>query len=175
MFTLGLKAASAGLTPSSHLKSGGYMTEKVKILFRLQKDEDGYPPAEIESLWSDRLDNDTYALDNIPVYLRGISEKDIVGGINVEGEIFYSHFIEASEYSTYRIMLNDSGDDREISQRLISMGCSIERSNIPRLIAVSVPPYEDADAIHDYMVAQENNGKFEFEEAALRGPSAKFL
>ena len=151
------------------------MTEKIKILFRLQKDDIGYPPADIESLWADKLNDNTYILDNIPVYLRGISEGDKIEGVNIEGEIFYSRLVEASDYSTYRIMLGNAEDYDEISQQLIDMGCSIERSDIPRMLAVSVTPYRDADMIHAYMISQEDNGKFEFEEAALRGPSAKFL
>ncbi len=39
--------------------------EHVKVLFRLEKDEDGYPPEEVESLWG-ILRSEGIELDNIP-------------------------------------------------------------------------------------------------------------
>ena len=38
---------------------------QAKLLFRLEKDEDGYPPEDVESLWG-LLRSDGIELDNIP-------------------------------------------------------------------------------------------------------------
>jgi hypothetical protein len=42
-----------------------------KVFFRLQKDADGYPPFEIESLWARPVGPDRYELDNIPFFATG--------------------------------------------------------------------------------------------------------
>ncbi|WP_331773678.1 hypothetical protein [Embleya sp. NBC_00888] len=43
----------------------------VKIHFRLEADEGGWPPANTESLWAVDLGDGTVRLDNIPWFVRG--------------------------------------------------------------------------------------------------------
>ncbi len=44
---------------------------RVKIVFELQQDEDGYPPVTRESLWATPTDGGLYRLDNIPFFAHG--------------------------------------------------------------------------------------------------------
>ena len=49
-----------------------------KVLFRLQQDADGYPPASVEGLWAKATEGG-YEVDNIPFYVYGIAPGDIIG------------------------------------------------------------------------------------------------
>jgi len=48
------------------------MDQKVKVIFRLERDDDGYPPEDFESLWGSRrtegveIDNGLLAVDVPP-------------------------------------------------------------------------------------------------------------
>lgn len=43
---------------------------RVKILFELEQDEDGYPPASTETLWASRAGDGLFKIDNIPFFAR---------------------------------------------------------------------------------------------------------
>jgi len=46
----------------------------VRITFKLQPDEDGYPPSDYERLWAVPLSNGRYQIDNIPFF------RSVAGG-----------------------------------------------------------------------------------------------
>ncbi|MFI5808801.1 DUF4265 domain-containing protein [Streptomyces sp. NPDC051561] len=52
--------------------------EHVKVHFRMEVDEDGWPPASVESLWAVDLGDGTVRLDNTPWFVRGVASDDIV-------------------------------------------------------------------------------------------------
>ncbi len=52
--------------------------DRTKILFRLQRDEVGYPPTDWESLWATPLGSNQFEIDNVPFYIRGISSGDVI-------------------------------------------------------------------------------------------------
>jgi hypothetical protein len=49
----------------------------VKIVFSLERDDDGYPPVTTESLWAKSKADGLFELYNVPFYAQGISWKDI--------------------------------------------------------------------------------------------------
>ena len=53
----------------------------VKLLFPLEQDEDGYPPAAAETLWAVREGEGLFRLDNIPIFATGVALGDIVSGV----------------------------------------------------------------------------------------------
>lgn len=50
--------------------------DHVKIHFRMDIDEDGWPPASVESLWAVDLGDGTVRLDNTPWFVRGVASDD---------------------------------------------------------------------------------------------------
>lgn len=50
----------------------------VKVRFALERDEDGWPPAESEGLWAELVESDLYRLDNTPWFVRGVAAGDVV-------------------------------------------------------------------------------------------------
>ncbi len=49
----------------------------VKVRFRLEQDEDGYPPAGSEGLWAVPLGGDAYRIDNTPWFARNVAVGDV--------------------------------------------------------------------------------------------------
>ena len=56
----------------------GNSENHVKVPFRLEVDEDGRPPASVESLWATDLGDGTVRLDNTPWFVRGVASGDII-------------------------------------------------------------------------------------------------
>ena len=49
------------------------MTKSEIVWFRLDQDEDGYPPVQTESVWAIPFGEGTYILDNVPFFAEGVS------------------------------------------------------------------------------------------------------
>jgi len=58
------------------------------ILFELEQDEDGYPPAELEGVWAIEFADGGYKIDNIPFFTRQATLGDIVEARPVGDELF---------------------------------------------------------------------------------------
>lgn len=118
----------------------------VKVHFRMETDEDGWPPASVESLWAVDLGDGTVRLDNTPWFVRGVTGDDIIRvEIDDEGVRRAGETVEASENCTIRlIVLGDGGSAAarqtvlETFHRLGTIGEGIEQFRM----VVSAYPYE---------------------------------
>ncbi|MFJ3860361.1 DUF4265 domain-containing protein [Streptomyces sp. NPDC090085] len=124
----------------------------VKIHFQMEVDEDGWPPASVESLWAVDLGDGTVRLDNTPWFVRGVASGDIVQvKIDDDGLRWARETIRASENCTIRlIVLKDGGSAAarqtvlETFHRLGATGEGIEQF---RMVALYVPPEADIPRI----------------------------
>jgi hypothetical protein len=79
---------------------------QAKVLFRLEKDEDGYPPEEVESLWG-FLRKDGIELDNIPFFAKGVALGDVVAARKApDGALEFQSVVRRGD--TVRIGLSSS-------------------------------------------------------------------
>ncbi|WP_043476713.1 DUF4265 domain-containing protein [Kitasatospora sp. MBT66] len=83
----------------------------VKVYFRMEVDEDGWPPASVESLWAVDLGDGTVRLDNTPWFVRGVASGDVIRvSVDDEGLRWAGETVQASENCTIRlIVLKDGG------------------------------------------------------------------
>ncbi|MFF8649240.1 DUF4265 domain-containing protein [Streptomyces griseoluteus] len=56
----------------------GISENHVKIHFRLEVGENGWPPTSVESLWAVDLGDGTVRLDNTPWFVHGVASGDII-------------------------------------------------------------------------------------------------
>jgi hypothetical protein len=139
-------------------------TDRVKVLFRLEKDEDGYPPVEVESLWGIRR-YDGIELDNIPFFAKDVALGDIVTTTTAgDGALEFESVIRRGGHSTFRILLlQEQGDDpRRTMDELIARGLSVEED--AGLLAVDVPPGVALGPVRDYLFEGIDSGRWEVEE-----------
>jgi hypothetical protein len=139
-----------------------------KVMFRLQKDEDGYPPDDWESLWAYELEPGLYSIDNVPFFARGISWEDVVSAERVGDELHFKDVVRPSGNSVLRVIVHDTSDADEVHEKLSEMGCDTEQSHIPSLISVDVPPSIDLRTILNFLDQGKANNRWGYETASIR-------
>jgi len=144
---------------------------RIKVLFRLEPDEDGWPPSTAETLWADPLGNDEYRLDNSPFYVRGVSNQDVVIAHEDDSDEFhrlvFSRVARRGGHSTYRFILHhgkiDDARNQKYWTQLATLGCSYEGMN-GLLFSVDVPPGADVAQVYRILEEGENEDVWGFEE-----------
>ncbi|MFE9181386.1 DUF4265 domain-containing protein [Streptomyces sp. NPDC007126] len=122
--------------------------DHVKVHFRMDIDEDGWPSASVESLRAVDLGDDTVRLDITPWFVRGVASDDIIRvEIDDEGIRWAGETVRPAENCTIRlIVLKDGGSAAagqsvlESFHKLGTTGEGIERF---RMVALDVPPGAD--------------------------------
>ena len=145
------------------------IVEHVKILFEYEGAQtDQY---EVESMWA-VPHPDGYQPDNIPFYAREVAAGDIIAAQpGPDGELRYERLMKPSGHSTIRLWFADARDVQRIRDELRELGCPSELSELPRLVAVDVPPEVPYSVIHSKLQQGEQAGLFELEEACLGQPT----
>lgn len=141
--------------------------EKDKILFRLEQDEDGYPEADIESIWASH-EGEYFRLDNIPFFAIGVSDGDVVQATKREDEWWFDRLISPSSQSTIRVLLCDESDIPLIRDHAEKMGCKTELNELTTLVAIGVPATVRIKQLINFLEAGEQTGRWTYEESALR-------
>ncbi|WP_345943928.1 DUF4265 domain-containing protein [Streptomyces sp. SID3212] len=130
--------------------------DHVKVHFRMDMDEDGWPPASVESLWAVDLGDGTVRLDNTPWFVRGVASGDIIKvGLDGEGVRWAGETVRASGNCTIRlIVLKDGGSASacesvlKIFHRLGTTGEGIEQY---QMVALDVPTDADLPRIRELL------------------------
>lgn len=139
----------------------------VKIVFELERDEDGYPPEKWEGVWSKPLGGDRFQIDNVPFFVRGVSCDDIVRAVPVGGELRFEEVIEPSSNSTIRVIVYDLNELEAVRCRLKEFGCDVEGTGIAGLLAANVPRGA-LEKVLDFVRLGFNEDRWDFEEGAVR-------
>ena len=138
--------------------------DRVKVVFRLERDVDGYPPEDVESLWGLRRP-DGILIDNIPFFVRGIALGDTVGVTSApDGALEFCGMVRGGGHSTYRVLVlrNEVEAISEVMSELIGLGLAVEED--AGLLAVDVPPGIPVSGVLDYFEEGINAGRWEVEE-----------
>ena len=139
----------------------------VKIIFRLQRDSDGYPPTDREGIWAIQTPSGAFRLDNIPFYAMDVSDGDLVSAEDSEGELIFKELVEASDNCTVRVIIFDLAREAEIRSDLRDLGCSIEGVGINGLIACSVDKRKYPE-VERYLRKAHSDEILDYQESALR-------
>ena len=139
-----------------------------KVLFRLEKDTDGYPPTDVEGVWAEEAGNGEFAIDNIPFFCRKVALGDVVDVQDVDGEMFYKSTRRRSGNSLLRVVLFDGHDPSALRSDLAKLGCSTELSHLPSLVAVNVPQSVKIESVRQVLDSGSAHGFWDYEEAILR-------
>lgn len=122
---------------------------------------------DLESAWAEKT-SEGYRLDNILFYAPEYSLGDIVQVENRNGELYVTGLVQESGHSTVRILFNNKEDVQPIRDKLKTMQCNSEISNIPILISVDIPSDVDyLNLVKPFLINGENEGLFGYEESCL--------
>jgi hypothetical protein len=144
------------------------MNDRKRVHFPLTQDEDGYPPATVETLWASDKGEGLYEIDNIPFFVRKISVGDVVRAQLEEGALWFQEREFVSAHSTVRIVVYRKDQIEEIRKRLERDGCSTEFIENYKLIAVDVPPSAAYEVALEYLKELAAAEIADYEESALR-------
>lgn len=140
------------------------MNDRLKLRFRF---ENSAGEDEIETLWVIKRD-DGYVLDNIPFYVKELALRDVVAARpDAEGALWFSELVQPSGHSTIHLWFSSDKDVESVREALRQMGCASEVSDLPRLVAVDVPPEVPYERVKDFLEQGECAGRFEYQEACL--------
>ena len=121
---------------------------RVKVRFRLVRDDDGWLPAESEGLWAVPLGSDEYRIDNVPWFVR--KPLDERCGVCARGQRWLLWAIErrrASGHITIRVIPRRDGplhgDSHAVLDHVASFGVTGEGIKQYGLVALDVPPGAD--------------------------------
>jgi len=118
-------------------------------------------------LWVIKRD-DGYEIDNIPFHVQEIALGDIVAAQPDEnGALWYSELVRPSGHSTLQLWFARQEDVASVRETLRQKGCASELSDLPRLVAVDVPPHVPYTDIKAFLERGEQAGQFEYQEACL--------
>ena len=140
------------------------METHVKLLFSYQSSG----KQETESLWAIPI-HEGYKIDNIPFYVREIALGDVVSAEQKGGALYFSGLVAPSGHSTVRLWFAKTKIQavQEVRHFLRERGCPSELSDLPRLVAVDIPPEIDYHELRIFFDDGERAGMFEYEEACF--------
>jgi hypothetical protein len=147
--------------------SGTSSEHHVKVLFHLEQDEDGYPPARVETLWAIEMRDGLYKIDNIPFFVTGIAVEDIVSAEPEAGMLVYKEVVHPSGHSTFRVVVYNHDEVSGVRGLFKQLGCSTEQSHLRGLIAVDVPPSVPWDDLKQVLDTGRAQDRWDYEEACL--------
>ena len=138
-----------------------------KVLFRLEQDENGYPPASVEGLWAKAVEGG-YAVDNIPFHVYGIAPGDVITTREENGETWFDALRSSSGSSVFRVLVKPPETLDQVRAALQDFGCNCETEQAVKMLAVEVPPQRSLDTLLYYLLTQREAGLLDFEEGVLR-------
>jgi hypothetical protein len=144
-----------------------------KVVFRLERDEVGWPPAAAEGVWAFAVGGGRYRLDNTPFFATAVSWTDVVRARRgSDGQLWVEGVERRGGHSTVRVIVRDRADLPRVRDDLIGLGCTVEGFEQIRLLAVDLPPEVDLAAIRAYLAGGQTAGRWGFEESDLSGHQA---
>lgn len=138
-----------------------------KVLFVLQQDANGYPPASVEGLWA-RAVEDGYVIDNIPFHVYGIAPGDVICTHEQSGQHWFAQLLRSGGSSVLRVRVKPPETLEQVREALVEFGCTCESEPAVKMLAVAIAPARSLDTLLYYLITQREAGFLDFEEGVLR-------
>lgn len=142
-----------------------------KVAYRLDPNEDGFPPISVELLNATQLSPDTFRIENAPFFAPNVSYHDTVRAreSDVEGQFDFLELLQPSDFTSVSIILFDSAMDEFLMDLLRGMNCVLEYGEFGayRVLAVAVPSTADYPSLRTTLTELEGRGLISFAELSL--------
>jgi len=144
--------------------------EYIRVRFPLERDEDGWPPSDVETMWCTRISPGLCKIDNVPIYALGVAVDDVIEVAEVDGRPTFVRVISHSGHGTVRVIFlgNESPESTRGSQMwtvLLDAGCTFEGLRGSKLYALDVPSAAAARVIAPVLQRGLSSEIFDYEEA----------
>ncbi len=146
--------------------------ELVHVIFELEV-EDGWPPVSAERVWAVPLGNERFRLRNVPWFVRGVAEDDVVHAV-APTDSSWPVFVERLEWSgnlTIRVIPFNAGplagSQEEVLRRLTPLGAEGEGAGPYPIVALTIPVGVQREPIRELLEHGTAAGWWEFEEGCV--------
>ena len=142
----------------------------IKVIFKLEMSEEGFPPVSFEFLNAEVLEGGLFRIKNAPFFVANISYDDVVEVVesDVAGQYQFETVVEQSTFTSVSIILLDESVDSHLMEMLRGQDCVIEYGEfgVYRLLAVAVPESTDYAALRTELQSLEDRQLISFAELA---------
>ncbi len=149
------------------------MSTPVKVRFALERDQDGWTPAESEGLWAEPVDGDLYRLDNTPWFVRGVAAGDLIEAQpDADGVLWFVQVRERGSRIVVRVIPRDDGplggDRRGVLSVFQPLGVGTEGMSSPvNMVALDIGPDAPLSTVKSLLAAGESDGRWYYEEGCI--------
>jgi hypothetical protein len=145
----------------------------VRVRFHLDRDADGWPPADSEGLWARPSGAGTYVLENCPWFVRGVAAGDEVAAVaDGDGVLWATERVRWGGRQTIRVIpFRDGpleGDLQRVLDEVAECGATGEGlgERIP-IVALDLGPETDLATLKAVLRHGDEWGWWEFEEGCV--------
>lgn len=149
------------------------MIDHVKVRFALDRDEDGWPPAESEGLWAVPIESHLYRIDNTPWFVRGIAADDVVEARqDANGVLWFVRVHELGGRLVVRIIPRSDGplggDRQAVLDQFAPFGVNGEGMFSPiNMVALDIGSEAPLPSVKSLLVKGEADGLWYYEEGSI--------
>jgi hypothetical protein len=147
--------------------------DQVKVRFRLDRQDEDWPPVESEGVWATPSGAAEYRLDNVPWFARGIAFGDLVSATpDEDGVLWVDRQVEWSGRYTIRVIpLGDrpSEDEcRAVIDAFQPLGAECE-GGLPafKIVALDIPPTARLAEIKTLLDDGQADGRWGYDEGCI--------
>ena len=145
----------------------------VHVVFPLEVDEHGWPPVSGERVWAEPVGDGLYRLANVPWFVRGVAEGDVVRAEPPDDRSWpvFQERVQWSGYCTVRVIPFSAGalhgSQEAVLEQFEPFGVTGEVAGSYPIVALSVPPDADLPAVKDRLRRGTQAGWWEYEEGCV--------
>lgn len=145
----------------------------VRVRFQIVRDGSGWPPAESEGLWAQRVGASTFRLDNTPWFVNGVAAGDEVEAVSdAEGNWWFSGLVSRGDRMVVRVIPRRDGplegDRMRVVEIFHALGVSAEQMESPvSMVALDIGPEADHGRVKRLLSQGEADGRWYFDEGCV--------
>jgi len=145
----------------------------VRVRFAMDRDEDGWPPAESEGLWAEPIGGDLYRLDNTPWFVRGVAAGDVVEARpDAGGVLWFVGVRERGGRLVVRVIPREDGplggSLQGVLDEFAPLGVHGESMTSPvTMVALDIGPDAPLASVKTLLAAGEADGRWYYDEGCI--------
>ena len=138
-----------------------------ELFVDVERDEDGYPPADHEHLAAQKVGPSRYRLLEAPAFVQALAVGDIVATNKVGGRHWITHVVEESDrWLVQLIAFRKKIDDAEVVKIFQKLGCNTMLTNFG-IITIDGGPEVPIDPVLDELRRGFEAGLWDYQTSVL--------
>lgn len=149
------------------------VSSHVKIRFLLERDDDGWPPAESEGVWAEPISDDLFRVGNTPWFVRGVAPDDVVEARpDQDGVLWFAQVHERGGRVVVRVIPRRDGplggDCQAVLDAFAPLGVAGEGMSSPvNMVALDIGPDAPLTSVKSILTGGESAGRWYYEEGCV--------